>query len=92
MPIAPPIPVSLTDKEARKLSRQIVTDSNTVIVKFGQTNGRRVLHVNDTKAGRSFTVSSAADWDDCPLNNRSRRKRREEVDVAIDGLVTANER
>lgn len=68
--------MTLTEKTARELGRQIVKDSKAARVKFGETNGQIVLHVfvpGNNKLGR--TIKSASEWDLHPANERSKRNK-----------------
>lgn len=69
---------ALTDKQARDLGRRIVTDSKSVRVKFGKTNGRNVLHVFVPGTSVSRTIQTLGQWESHPANVKTARKHKEE--------------
>lgn len=75
---------TLTEKDARQLAKQIVKDASNVLVKFGQVNGRRILHVYvPGKNNMSRNVESYAEW----LNHPAAAKKARELAPSEDELV-----
>lgn len=80
-------------KQERELAKQIVSESGVVIT-FGRTNGKTVLHAKqEGLVHGSFTLKSAADWEECPLNPRVARATRKsntsvEREREIDALTS----
>lgn len=86
---------SLSDKDARALATRIVKDARSTRVKFGKTNGRIVLHAisrdeNVEPTERAFTLTSASDWEVCPLNVRVSRNRDFAEQQPIEAMMAAN--
>lgn len=77
--------MSLTEKTARELSKQIVKDAGNVRVKQGLTNGKIVLHVR-VVGGLSRTITCAADWEEHPGNERAMRSRNATKDDSAELL------
>lgn len=82
--------MTLTDKSARELARQIVKDANDIRVKTGRTNGEIVLHVF-VPGGTSRTIKNVVDWEEDPRNERASRNRSYARDKSPnDNLVKGN--
>lgn len=89
-----PVKISLSEREARHLGRQVVKDSKDVRVKFGMTNGRRCLHIRSTTEPReSRTIYSSAGWDEHPANYSARAAKteaREAAEAALKNITVTN--
>lgn len=74
----------MTELEARKLGRAIVSTTNGIRVSFGRTNGRRCLHLmvsaeaSVTGTAYSDTIYTQTDWHQHRQNTATRRRERAE--------------
>lgn len=83
--------MSLTEKQAKDIGRQIVKDSNEVRVKFGEVNGEVVLHVYvPGKKDLARDVKSLSEWEDHPANGKAERDNRFAAEQAVEALVEGN--
>jgi hypothetical protein len=85
----------MSPKESKQLATRVAKESDNVVVRFGKTNGRHCLHLNDTKpkdASRSsFTIFNEQEWAESPYNHANRPRKAKRVDPDIAAAVANKE-
>lgn len=80
-----------TDKDARELAKRVAQESSGVKIKFGNVNGRPVLHiVNENiedRRVRSNDIRNVAEWIEHPWNRTTQRKRNADLDAGVEAAA-----
>lgn len=76
-----------TVQDARELAKRVAQESSGVKVKFGNVNGKPVLHlINENiedRRLRSNDIRNAGEWVEHPWNRTTQRKRNADLDAGV---------